>query len=422
MPGLTRIDWNTIVRRVREGKLTPIISDSVSGQLLPGYDDFAQAWAAYIDYPLGDEVELTRLARYLSVSAREVLAAKEEFLAYSSEHLLDSVKSQQTGAQIPQDIAGKLSSMRYSELAARLGHFKFDDAAQDPLYALARLDLPIFITTSCFNFLERALLAVGKKPRIEICYWRDNLKAAPQVASRPNPLQTLVDVITRHFSEEEIQALCFELEVDYEDLRGDSKSAKARELVAYLDRHNRLPDLRALVGEKRPNVSLADGLEDEDGGSAAGSTSNRAISVFDRDPDYAPSVSEPLIYHLHGLDIYPASLVLTEDDYLDFLVKVSWDKEVVPYSVREGLENSTLLLLGYELQDWDFRVLFRGLISPRRGTRRRLSVSIQFKPESDREAIQVYREKYFDEVKFKVYWGKPGEFMGELWSHLDRSP
>jgi hypothetical protein len=40
------------------------------------------------------------------------------------------------------------------------------------------------------------------------------------------------------------------------------------------------------------------------------------------DGDYRPSALEPLVYHLHGLDAYPDSLVLTEDDHLEFLVNV----------------------------------------------------------------------------------------------------
>lgn len=40
------------------------------------------------------------------------------------------------------------------------------------------------------------------------------------------------------------------------------------------------------------------------------------------DDTYKPSTHEPLIYHLHGLDRYADSLVLTEDDYLEFLVNV----------------------------------------------------------------------------------------------------
>ena len=66
-----------------------------------------------------------------------------------------------------------------------------------------------------------------------------------------------------------------------------------------------------------------------------------------------PSKEQPLVYHLHGFDQYPESLVLTEDDYLEFLVAISSDKgrntDPVPKPVREALVESSLLLLGHSL-------------------------------------------------------------------------
>ena len=42
--------------------------------------------------------------------------------------------------------------------------------------------------------------------------------------------------------------------------------------------------------------------------------------------NYRPGRDQPLVYHMHGFDEYPASLVLTEDDYLEFLVAILRDK------------------------------------------------------------------------------------------------
>ncbi len=42
---------------------------------------------------------------------------------------------------------------------------------------------------------------------------------------------------------EGLQQLCFALAVDYEDLLGQAKSAKARELVQFMGRRNRLDEL-----------------------------------------------------------------------------------------------------------------------------------------------------------------------------------
>lgn len=146
-------------------------------------------------------------------------------------------------------------------------------------------------------------------------------------------------------------------------------------------------------------------------------------SIFASDPDFQPTSMRPLVYHLNGLDAYPSSLVISEDDYLDFLVKVSEDLEAVPRRVSQAFADSTLLLLGYQLDDWNFKTLFRGLINTRRASRRLLSLSIQMVPTPSEEAkkdaqtrVQDYLGRYFDKVNFDVYWGTPQEFTQELWA------
>ena len=69
-----------------------------------------------------------------------------------------------------------------------------------------------------------------------------------------------------------------------------------------------------------------------------------------------PSPANPIVYHLHGhLDV-PESIVLTEDDYLDFLVAVSRDEGLLPHQIQRALAGTSLLFVGYRLSDWDFRV------------------------------------------------------------------
>ncbi|MCL4869222.1 MAG: SIR2 family protein [Anaerolineae bacterium] len=146
-------------------------------------------------------------------------------------------------------------------------------------------------------------------------------------------------------------------------------------------------------------------------------------SIFETERDYQPSESRPLVYHLNGLDAYPSSLVISEDDYLDFLVKISDDIEAVPPRVAQVFGDSTLLLLGYELADWNFKTLFRGLISTRRNSRRLFSLSIQMvpgvtaaAPPTAHEKIQDYLGRYFNKADFDVYWGTPQQFTQELWA------
>lgn len=60
--------------------------------------------------------------------------------------------------------------------------------------------------------------------------------------------------LASYFSLEELYNLCFDLGVDYEDLPGGTKSGKARELVAFCERHQRIEPLLARSRELRPHV------------------------------------------------------------------------------------------------------------------------------------------------------------------------
>lgn len=146
---------------------------------------------------------------------------------------------------------------------------------------------------------------------------------------------------------------------------------------------------------------------------------------FRTDLDYMPSIEEPLVYHLHGIDDYPDSLVLTEDDHLEFLVNFIRDlpeTDVVPSSVRNAISSSLLILIGFELHAWDLRVILQGLI--RGKSWRPRSFAIQLLDDGndqvhDNEQFQDYLQKYFGLIEFDVYWGSPRQFMLELWQEWE---
>ncbi len=62
--------------------------------------------------------------------------------------------------------------------------------------------------------------------------------------------QFLVD----HFDLDELETLCLHLKIKYDDLGGKGLTGKARELVLYAERHGRLVDLRAVLGQLRPDI------------------------------------------------------------------------------------------------------------------------------------------------------------------------
>ncbi len=116
----------------------------------------------------------------------------------------------------------------------------------------------------------------------------------------------------------------------------------------------------------------------------------------------------------------PESLVLTEDDYLNFLVNISKDKDLLPYQIRKAMAGTSLLFLGYRISDWDFRVLFRGIASYVENSTKRAHISVQLALEYERISkkqqakVQEYLEDYFANLAIRVSWGSSREFATEL--------
>jgi len=74
--------------------------------------------------------------------------------------------------------------------------------------------------------------------------------------------------------------------------------------------------------------------------------------------DGHPSAECPLVFHLHGQLSNESSLLVTEDDYIDFTVSLGQQgpDSVIPHWIRRALSRTTLLFVGYSLEDWNFRV------------------------------------------------------------------
>jgi len=140
-----------------------------------------------------------------------------------------------------------------------------------------------------------------------------------------------------------------------------------------------------------------------------------------------PTPKRPLVYHLYGeLDI-PESMVLTEDDYFQWLA--AWAElrqEGTPSPVTQALMTRPLMFIGYRLHDWDFRVLFQGLRNFRGNDlfRRRPHIGVQVDPNAqgvEPEAAQDYLNTYFAEGGITIYWGTTQEFFSELSKRMKSS-
>ncbi len=65
-------------------------------------------------------------------------------------------------------------------------------------------------------------------------------------------------ILGEYFAEDDLQVLCFDLRVDFEELPGDTKSEKAAALITLVARLDRVGELIDLCSQARPNVPWAD--------------------------------------------------------------------------------------------------------------------------------------------------------------------
>jgi hypothetical protein len=275
---MTEGDWNLLLRRIAGGACTPFLGAGVSAGVLPLAGELAAKWALEHGYPLADPPDLAQVAQYVGVTADDLMLPKE------------LMKGELEG-RTPPNFVGV-----------------------EPHSVLARLPLPIYITTNYDPFMYEALAHERKEPRRDLCRW------------------------------------------------------------------NRSP----------------------------------AVAAFLRENDlssFVPTVANPLVFHLHGSTDVPESMVLTEDDYLDFLVTISQDTSILPHQIQRALAGSSLLFVGYSLADWDFRVIHRGLVTTGEPSLRRLSVTVQLPRDARGKA---YLDQYFGSMRLRVYWGTAEDFVSEL--------
>jgi hypothetical protein len=71
-------------------------------------------------------------------------------------------------------------------------------------------------------------------------------------------LSEIRKLIDKHFNEEELRTLCFDLNMDYDGLPARGKTGKVRELIADCERKGLLDELLTKVRELRPNVQWPD--------------------------------------------------------------------------------------------------------------------------------------------------------------------
>jgi len=147
-------------------------------------------------------------------------------------------------------------------------------------------------------------------------------------------------------------------------------------------------------------------------------------TILEQDPSYKPTAANPVVFHLHGHVPIAGSLVLTEDDYMDFLVNISADPNLIPAPIARALTASSLLFIGYRITDWNFRVLLRSFDRQSEASGSRLNVAVMRDPSGDneetRQKTQDYLTKYYANIDVRVVWGTARDFVSELWNRWEK--
>ena len=151
-------------------------------------------------------------------------------------------------------------------------------------------------------------------------------------------------------------------------------------------------------------------------------------SPYSADPDYEPSDKKPLVYHVFGTVSKPDCIPVTEDDYFSYLVSrgvlhtsnTGVKGDLIPSDVLNALSNRMVVFLGFSLEDWAFRVLFRSIVHDRwRGKwDKHQHVAVQINPVESRgrnlKSVHNYLNKYFQNDRVSVYWGSVEDFTREV--------
>jgi hypothetical protein len=179
-------------------------------------------------------------------------------------------------------------------------------------------------------------------------------------APRRGYLVKLHRILDKGFDLEELRTLCFELGVDYDDLRGEGKVNKARELISYLDRRGRTSELVRIGQHTRDDIawdSLAEemkdvsssGLQKLSAGEIINTTKSVAILVGEgaRRPWEIPNMGTCLMEFVkEELPVVPVLLpgASEKPDLPQFLSNCQW------VALRNGISDDGLSLLIFRIR------------------------------------------------------------------------
>jgi hypothetical protein len=319
--------WKLLIDGIQDGLCIPIIGPQVSQHVMHSRGDIAERMAGKYHYPgrSSERRELRKVAQYAATTEtpRSVRKQYEQaVIEYLTERYGDAIPTSDSRPDVLVVLKGVWDTF-------------FLHRADDPYNLLAKLNLPLYLSTNLHNYLSLAMEDLaGREPRSE--------------AARPTAVAR-----ERIFAQEE-----------------------------------------RILGEE----------EDLD----------ERTFMLDKD--------RPLVYHLFGRLDKPETMILTEDDHFRFLLRFPSKWARLASRVRSHISDSALLFLGFDLAEWEFRSVFRSLLTLagsdvfRDNTHVAVQINVDDDTISDPERTQAYLVDYFKQISLHpyVFFGSAQEFLTEL--------
>jgi len=104
--------------------------------------------------------------------------------------------------------------------------------------------------------------AAGRTARVHL--WRGGAHLRLREKGLPHPQDAqaykveLHRILDKRFSADEIKTLCFHVGLNHEELAAQTHSGQARDIIAYLERRQRLPELARYCRQHRPDIGVPD--------------------------------------------------------------------------------------------------------------------------------------------------------------------
>lgn len=124
-----------------------------------------------------------------------------------------------------------------------------------------------------------------------------------------------------------------------------------------------------------------------------------------------PTVQKPLVFNLLGNVSDPESLILTEEDRVDFIKNIVRGNPDLPNAVMSHFdERKTYVFLGLNLENWDYRLLFDALKVKKE--------NMSFLPQPAEQAFSAEAQAFFED-RYKVMFidAEPGHFIAQMEQH-----